>query len=99
MPENLRRAFVIQCVVACSLILFASTRTLRAESTVDSLKLDPSSVALHGPSASQQIIVSGRRDGRLVDLTRQVSFRSENPQVVSVDSAGLLTATGNGVVA
>jgi Protein of unknown function (DUF1549)/Protein of unknown function (DUF1553)/Bacterial Ig-like domain len=64
--------------------------------TVASLSVTPSQVVLRGPMAQQRLIVTGNVDGRLVDLTRDAAFRSATPDIVGVDSHGLITPKGDG---
>ncbi|HEU5118280.1 MAG TPA: Ig-like domain-containing protein, partial [Isosphaeraceae bacterium] len=56
------------------------------------LTIIPSEPITLPPSGRAQILVSGTREGRTVDLTREVTFRSEPPGVVEVDEHGRLTA-------
>ncbi len=60
------------------------------------LVVTPTEVALSGSMARQQLLVTGTIDGRQVDLTRQVVYTSEEPDIAQVDSAGLVTVLGNG---
>ncbi len=61
------------------------------------LELTPKTIALRGPHAKQQLVVTAwASDSLRRDATRDAEFVSENPQVVQVDSDGLLQAVGDG---
>ncbi len=60
------------------------------------LTVYPASVRLSADAPRQQLVVIGTRDGNPTDLTRAASFTSENPQIVSVDPAGVVRAVGPG---
>src|SRR5690606_29268878 len=53
------------------------------------LTVTPHSFALRGRGAQQRLLVTGVRDGRAVDRTREASYVSETPEVVRVDTAGV----------
>ena len=56
----------------------------------------PSSVSLHLPESSQQLVVSTTADGRAVDRTREVRFEAADPGVVAVDSRGRVSPRRDG---
>lgn len=56
----------------------------------------PTSVALNGPEARQQLLLQADEGTFQQDLTRTASWSSSNPAVVTVDGAGLLSPTGDG---
>jgi hypothetical protein len=60
------------------------------------LVLEPGTVELRGVAARQQLIATELIAGRSCDRTRQVAWRSETPEVVTVDSGGVVHAVGNG---
>jgi hypothetical protein len=60
------------------------------------LAVYPATVALHGPTARAQVLVSATRDGRPLDRTREAAYRSEDPRVVEVDRQGRLRPRGDG---
>ncbi len=67
-----------------------------ADAALTELTLLSSVTALQGPAARQQILAIGKVDGQQVDLTRQVQWRSETPDVVSVSAEGVARAQGDG---
>ncbi|RUL89400.1 DUF1553 domain-containing protein [Tautonia sociabilis] len=67
-----------------------------AGSAASDLSIVPDEIHLTGSSARQQLVVTGNADGRTVDLSALVSFRSENPSVVSVDEHGVARPEGDG---
>jgi hypothetical protein len=63
----------------------------------DEPMIQPVTSTLSGPESFQRLIVEGHRDGRFVnDLTPQASFKSSNPAVATVDSAGIVRPVGDG---
>src|SRR5262245_58670003 len=47
------------------------------------LTVEPAEIVLHAANRQQQLLVTGRcADGKLVDLTRQAQFSTENAAVV-----------------
>jgi hypothetical protein len=65
------------------------------------LKIDPESVTLDGVDDRYQLLVDGKgRDGQLQDLTEHATFRSRDPEVISVTKGGVISALsdGSGVV-
>src|SRR5262245_48705399 len=56
------------------------------------LDLWPRVVELRAPTGQQQLIATGTVDGRPADLTRQLTWSSDNTDVVSVDSGGVAHA-------
>lgn len=60
--------------------------------------IEPSRVQLTGPNATRGLLVHGQaQNGRLLDLTHQVRYRSSNPERVTVTAQGVLTAQSNGI--
>ncbi len=62
----------------------------------DSLTITPGEAVLHGPLDRQQVIVTGMVDGRPIDLTGEVEFRCESPEVLQVEEGGVVVPVGNG---
>jgi hypothetical protein len=62
----------------------------------DGLTLYPAAVRLSADSPRQQLVVMGTRGGSKADVTRAASFTSENPGIVSVDTAGIVRPVGAG---
>ncbi|MFN4259274.1 MAG: DUF1553 domain-containing protein [Gemmataceae bacterium] len=61
------------------------------------LKLLPAEVTLHGPRATQRLIVVREQQGRVVGAqTERVQFVSSDPKVATVDDSGTVRATGEG---
>jgi len=60
------------------------------------LVLAPSAVELTGAAARQQMLATGDREGRPVDLTHQATWRSETPTVATIDPDGVVHAHGDG---
>lgn len=60
------------------------------------LRVFPQELILDGKSNRQQLIVSGDRNGRHVDLTRMSTFQSLTPDIVTVDAKGLVSPVGDG---
>ena len=64
------------------------------------LRVYPPAVAVAGPNREQQLLVVEEADGRVVaDHTAAAKFATSNGSVASVDTAGLVTAMGNGEAA
>ncbi len=78
----------------CAAVLLSCGLSAAAEPT--GLTLAPKQFVLHGPGARQQLLVTGTVGGRPVDLTRQATFRSDNPSVARVGNDGIVTPTGDG---
>lgn len=87
------RTFIGSCLATC---LCLATLDAFAETKPAGLVISPTEVRLHGQAAQQQLIVTGQRNGRTVDLTRDVTFRSETPEIVAVDGSGLLSPVADG---
>lgn len=55
------------------------------------LVVSPAKIVLESPEASQQILVTGRHpSGDATDLTRLVTYRNLDPQIVTVDGRGVV---------
>src|SRR2546426_653695 len=61
------------------------------------LKLLPGEIALHGPKASQRLLVLTQTQGKVVgEVTGQAKFVSSNPAVAAVDAKGMVQPMGDG---
>jgi hypothetical protein len=69
---------------------------LAADTTDTTLQITPAEIRLDGASDRQRLVVSETADGRMVDLTRLVSFRSSCPELVEVDPLGVVRPLANG---
>ncbi len=62
-----------------------------------SLQIQPSSVTLTGPQATQRLLVLRSENNAIVaDVTERAEFFSTNPKVAVVDEGGILRAIGDG---
>lgn len=91
-PDQFRRFHLALLFAACAL----SSGQVRAESSYSHLVLRPEGVTLRGKAAGQQITLSGWIEGREVDLTRKARFESQTPDVIQVDSKGIVRPVGDG---
>ncbi len=74
--------------------LLTYTGTLRAE---DDVVADPAAIQLTKPWQRHSILAHGRdAHGRLFDLTRQATFRSLTPGIVSVSETGVTRGLADG---
>lgn len=60
------------------------------------LSVYPEAVSLSGPRARAQVLVSAQREGRVVDRTREARYRSERPEIASVDDRGRVRGIADG---
>src|SRR5438876_33065 len=61
------------------------------------LVIEPGSVTLAGARDLQSLLVTGKlADGTLRDLTREVSYQSLSPQIVTADDKGVLRPVATG---
>ena len=66
------------------------------EGTSD-FKVTPAEVVLTQPEATQQLLVVAKsNDGRTIDATRTVKYRSLNPEIATVDETGLVRPQRDG---
>src|SRR6266849_6026267 len=73
----------------------SASRVNEAHPDVVSLSVHPDTVRLDGPRSEQHLAVTGQtRDGKRLDLTREAVYRTSAPSVASVDSRGIVSATG-----
>ena len=75
----------------------AGTVALPRPSDVRFLALHPSKIALKGSDAAQQLVCSATLlDGRLQDLTDEVSYQVSDPKIARVSTAGRVIPLSNG---
>ena len=81
-------------IVLCMTAFLANAVAVAAST----LQVQPSRVDLQNPEATQQMLVQ-REDatGRLVDITRDVQFRIDPPNIAVVNDRGLIGPRTNGV--
>src|SRR5262249_23325360 len=95
-PPSKSRCWMKLATVACAaaFCLIAATRKVTAAETIP---VTPLTATIDQPEASLQLLVSQTvEDGRKVDLTRQVKYRSENEKIARVDELGLVTPVADG---
>lgn len=63
---------------------FVVLSVLRAQSPVVDVTVDPPTIDLRGPEARQTLLVQGKRDGLLVDLTHTATFTSTQPTIANI---------------
>ncbi|MEE2736878.1 MAG: DUF1549 and DUF1553 domain-containing protein [Planctomycetota bacterium] len=69
-----------------------------AISSLPEWSIEPSTIQLTGPNATRGVLVHVQvQNGRLLDLTHQVRYRSNNPERVTVTAQGVLTAQSDGI--
>lgn len=80
-------------LVGTFLLLFSPAGSCLAEEIV----AFPPEVRLHGPEASQQVIVHGRHDELPAQpVTENLTWQSRDPSVAKVSTAGVITPVANG---
>ena len=76
------------CLLACALT------TAQGQ---PSLQIQPPTVTLTGPQATQRLIVLRSENDKLVaDATGRAEFFSSNPKIATVDESGVIQAVGDG---
>jgi hypothetical protein len=88
-----RNAFLLAIAPILSLGCWPVSHVAAAE---PSLSVSPLRFTLDGRDAAQQLIVTGQRNERAIDLTRKATFRSDTPKIVTVSPQGIVTPVGNG---
>ena len=85
-------------VIAAILLLTpaAGPPSLAGDATDAPLRATPDLVLLDDSSDRQRLVVTGEDDGRMVDLTRRVSFRSTCPELVEVGEDGIVRPLADG---
>ena len=62
-----------------------------------SLQIQPSTVTLTGPQATQRLIVLRSENDKIVaDVTDRAEFFSSNPKIATIDEGGVVQAVGDG---
>jgi hypothetical protein len=75
----------------------SDTITLPSPAQITKVEVHPTTVTLHGQDDSHQLIITGHvGDGRLQDLTGDVKYDVEDPQVARITSAGHIVPLANG---
>ena len=75
-------------------LVFCSLMTLPGQA---SLQIQPSTITLTGPQATQRVIVLRFQDNAIVgDVTSRAEFFSSNPKIATVDENGIVKAVGDG---
>ncbi len=65
--------------------------------TVSALRISPGGVVLRGDGARQRFLLSGERDGRRVDLTREAAFHTTTPGTIRVTPDGAVAPVSDGI--
>ncbi len=68
----------------------------QAADAAPALALFPAEVQLTGPTARQQVIATQTTGERLIDVTREASWKSANPEIARVSDGGLVTNVSDG---
>ena len=92
-------AFRRNLVTGLALLIFALAITAPQAGTevAGDLAVLPDGIVLRGRGSHQQLLVEARAGGAFVgDRTSGATFVSSNPNVVTVDKDGLVTAVGDG---
>lgn len=78
-------------------IMLAAALSLTAARLDVAIRVSPPTVLLEGPEASEQLLVADMSpDGRSLDLSRSVTYEVAAPQVVRVDTAGMVYPLADG---
>ena len=80
----------IRCCSIASFLIFTSHLFA---GTID---VTPLKVTLRQPETTHQLLVTKSLDGRNMDVTRSVKYRSEDPQIATVDVLGLIRPLRDG---
>ena len=83
-------------ILGAVLVCFGFLLPLGAETEVGRLEILPSSVTLRGVQARQQLLAQAQTEDTQRDWTAKVTWTSENPEIVSIDTSGLLQPVTNG---
>ena len=79
-------------------IFWLAAAPLHAETPVVEIVIDPARVVLSGPASSYTLLIHGKTaDGRLIDLTTDARFQSQQPRIAAVTSAGVVRGKADGV--
>ncbi len=78
-------------------VCWLSVVPVHADTPVTDIIVDPAQLRLHGPGSSYTLLVHGKTaDGRLVDLTSDARFKSQEPALALVTSAGVVHGKRDG---
>src|SRR5688572_27433921 len=78
--------------IAVGFILLAPVGSL-----AEGLRVLPENIVLSGTLANQRVLLLAEENGRAIgDKTDGAKFTSSNPQVATVDEAGVVQAVGDG---
>lgn len=90
-------------VLAAAIVAFSCAGPLHAGDNTTlignpgTIAAEPATTRLIGPRAQQTLIVTGKYDGDAMrDLTRVTEFSSENPEIATISTAGVITPKANG---
>ena len=84
-------------VVHCVMLTVCCAPLTAAEPVPANIAITPSVVELNGPHATARLLVTGTfAAGAVADLTRDVTYESLSPKVVTVSKSGVLSPRGNG---
>lgn len=86
------------CIGIVANSLSAAEDDLRADRAFRQLRVIPSQLELRGSGAHRGLLVEGEAlDGRWVDLTRRARYKSDQANLASVDSRGVVLSRGDGI--
>src|SRR5690606_7741147 len=89
-----RRTYCLTALVLAAVLLGHFRAAIAAETAIE---VSPPLVRLDAPEATHQLLVSiPADDGRTVDVTRDCTFRSEDPAIATVDALGLVQPLRDG---
>jgi len=79
------------------LILFGTSNYIYGAEKQTTLRVEPAELRLVGELDRAQLVVTSRiAKNRVIDVTHQVKYNSQTPQIVSVSSRGQVTPLANG---
>ncbi len=78
-------------LVAFVLWAFSTKTSFAAE-----FRISPLPITLNSPESSQQLLVTAIKDGRTLDLTRQVTYEVTRPKIATIAADGLIQALTEG---
>jgi len=95
-PRIIRPSLVL-CWIGLAAARLTPCEALAEEHVVTALRVDPPALELQGPQPRFQLLVDGDTpDGRIVDLTRDSTFRSLTPELCTVSAGGVVTSHADG---
>lgn len=87
---------LLLALLACAPLAPAIAAESAPQAAASSLKITPAAVTLQGQGAQHRLLVTGELNGRQFDLTRKATFSSLAPEVVSVNSQGVVSGIADG---